>query len=954
MRSASVSSQGSQSSNVRLQYAAPRGRGRGRALRRVPSTQSQRPSSARPASAASSQTFGGDDDNRSTPAPAPARSQDDIEMDMELLSEVIVAVSITDRGTVGCAYYVARDEKLYFMEDVQMGGPDVIDACKCHYSRLTSSLANVYIVKLFIDPTVVVVSDKISDEACERLDPAMRERGSSVAGRSERLPYLIEFRPNAEFGYDSARNKLVNLRIGQPGGPNVTFVVPGDVVTHEDDMVGGDMGFTGRQGQLLRLAGWINMESRFTVGCAGALLSYLQRRRATAYLPGNHAAAAMFRVATIEMFSLKDSMFINADTVLSLQIMSTESHPNAQNQGPSSRGWSSGGSKEGFSVYGLVHPFAKTAQGRSLLRKYFTRPSLNTAVINERLDSITILSRPENAIALETIVKGLSKVKDMRIVTSKLRKGIVTSVHGIRGVSSSIWPTIRDFALNTLDMVDFTGELLGADGLLVRRKIDEKFDKKQIAAIGKMIVDVVDFEASKEQRRTIVRPGVDDELDAAKQTYDGIEHLLSQVTDDIANHVPELLNAQINVIFFPQIGFLISCRIEEDTGRGVYEGPDEAPWERVFSTEISVYYKNANMLEMDNHFGDIYGQICDREIEIIQNLSERVLEYEQLMIEVSDICGELDSLAALAQAANKHNWVRPRLTRSNVIRIKGGRHPLQELTVPAFVANDTNIAGGPGNEVDDPVLQACATQQSGMAGSQVLPARDAQDYPSMILMTGPNYSGKSVYLKQVAIIVYMTHVGCFVPADDAKISLTDKILTRISTRESASRIQSAFMIDLQQISVALNQATRRSLVIIDEFGKGTDSYDGAGLAAGVFEHLLKRGLDCPKVLGATHFHEIFESGFLQPQPLLSFAHMEVRVDEQASNVDNQITYLYNYRPERSTSSFGTCCAAMNGIDPAVVGRAEDLVLLSARGEDLVEACAELPEAELVELKDAVS
>ena len=93
----------------------------------------------------------------------------------------------------------------------------------------------------------------------------------------------------------------------------------------------------------------------------------------------------------------------------------------------------------------------------------------------------------------------------------------------------------------------------------------------------------------------------------------------------------------------------------------------------------------------------------------------------------------------------------------------------------------------------------------------------------MLIMTGPNYSGKSVYLKQVALIVYMAHVGCFVPADSATVGLTDKILTRISTRESVSRFQSAFMIDLQQVALAMTLATHRSLVIIDEFGKGTDS-----------------------------------------------------------------------------------------------------------------------------------
>ncbi|KAI7369629.1 hypothetical protein KC354_g1789 [Hortaea werneckii] len=861
----------------------------------------------------------------------------DFDQDLDSLDEVVMAVNLTERGTMGCAYYAARTEKLYFMEDVKFGSADVAES-----------------LKLFVDPTVILVSTKCSEDVLDRLDPEMRDQQASVDGRSTEqthLPYLLECRPGAEFGYDAAMNKLVNLRIGQQGGPRVTFVVPGDVVTEREDCNDPNAEFIGRQGQLLRLSGWINTESRATVGCAGAVLSYLQRCRSTSYLPGDTNSSSMFRVTTIEMFSLSGSMFINADTLLSLQITSTESHPNAQNQGPPSKGWSSG-AKEGFSVYGLFHHLAKTSQGRALLRQYFVRPSLNINIINERLQTISVLLRPDNAEYLDHIVEHLAKIKNMRIVTINLRKGVSSGLNKNRGVNTSVWPSIRNFTFHALRLLDALVELQGAERLGIRNKIFEKFDKRQLAAVGTMISEIVDFDSSKDQQHTAVLPGVDDELDEAKRTYDGIEDLLSQVASHVAGQVPAALNSKINVIFFPQIGFLISIGLDVETGRGIFEGTSEDPWERMFATEAHAYYKNSNMVEMDEHFGDIYGSICDKEIEIIHALSERVLQYDELLNETSDICGELDSLVALARGAQLHNFCRPRITEENIIKIKGGRHPLQERTLPAFVSNDTYLVGGEGNEPESAHFEALTSQGPNVADTQGTHGRDAREGPSMVLMTGPNYSGKSIYLKQVAIIIYMAHIGSFVPAEAARIGLTDKILTRISTRESVSRMQSAFMIDLQQVSVALNLATRRSLLIVDEFGKGTESYDGAGLAAGVFEHLLQRGAETPKVLGATHFHEIFESGFLPERDRLGFAHMEVRVDESASEVNDQITYLYNYRHGRSTSSFGTACAAMNGVDEKIIQRAEDFILLAARGDDLVQACAELPAHEVVELQDA--
>ena len=206
---------------------------------------------------------------------------------------------------------------------------------------------------------MVLVSTKCNDELMRQLDPeAASTRGSVVEeriGDSTRLPYLLECRPNAEFNYDASRKKLVNLRIGERDGPNVTFVIPGDIMPHEGCRAMDDVAPADQQGQYLRLSGWINVESKLTVGCAGAVLSYIKRRRATTYLPGDPEASGLFRVATIEMFSLAGSMFMGADTLLSLQILSTESHPNAQQQGPVNRG-----SKEGLSVFGLFQHQART------------------------------------------------------------------------------------------------------------------------------------------------------------------------------------------------------------------------------------------------------------------------------------------------------------------------------------------------------------------------------------------------------------------------------------------------------------------------------------------------------------------------------------------------------------------------------------------------------------------
>lgn len=302
--------------------------------------------------------------------------------------------------------------------------------------------------------------------------------------------------------------------------------------------------------------------------------------------------------------------------------------------------------------------------------------------------------------------------------------------------------------------------------------------------------------------------------------------------------------------------------------------------------------------------------------------------------------GELDSVFALAVGSRKYNWIAPVMSSENILHIEGGRHPLQELVVPSFIANDCFMSGGYGNQRDSALQDA----------SSVI--RDYAESPSTLILTGPNHSGKSVYLKQTALIVYLAHIGCYVPAKRAIIGITDRILTRIATRESVSRNESAFAIDLRQAAFAMNFATRRSLILVDEFGKGTNTVDGAGLMTALLHHFSQLGLERPKLLAATHFHEIFEAGFLTENNELAFAHMDVHVDFDTPTMEDQVTYLFSLQPGRSVSSFGSRCAVMNGIDQAIVDRAESIMLLLVRGEDLEAACSKLSQEEEVKLQRA--
>ncbi|CAG8583268.1 1562_t:CDS:10 [Funneliformis caledonium] len=719
----------------------------------------------------------------------------------------------------------------------------------------------VNLLRYQILPSVIITNSCADDDFIE----VLKAQDDSIPFETE-----LVIRPSSEFLYVSAKTKLLSIRLG--------------LQNHVNSIIESD-----KREMYLKLSSILNMESVETICCAGALIGYISRTELTGGL--------QVEVAGIEQFSLKRFLHINADALCSLQIFEDESHPNMHMQAKS---------KEGLSLFGILNN-TRTSLGKKMFKQWFLRPTLDLTVIGERQHTIEHFLKPGNLEYAEQLVSCLKNIKNIPRIIHNMK----------RNMKVKDWQSLLQFAFYCLKIRNIVRESNQSENIPIFTKIRETFVVSDLKNIGSYINDVVDFDESVEENRIVIKPHIDEKLDYMKRTYDGLNELLSDIAREISTNIPTEFSSTLNVIYFPQLGYLITVPLKPEWKEEEDFKIDGLYYQ--FSTATTVYYKNDKMKELDAFFGDIHGLIVDREIEIMQKLQEHILEYVPLLLESTEVCAELDCLLSLTECARKYKYCRPRVVNENVLEIEKGRHPLQELCVDVFVANDTKIAGGNGitsendNMTDDPTTSS-----------------EKVAYKSVMLLSGANFSGKSVYLKQVALITYMAHIGSFVPADSATIGLTDKIFTRVQTRETVSKIQSAFMIDLQQISIALRNSTSRSLLIFDEFGKGTGSTDGAGLFCGVVEYLLNLGRDCPKVIAATHFHEIFENNILSQTLPITLNTMEImKEDEQ-----EELTFLYRLMPGRSTSSWGTFCAALAGVPSPVIKRASHLSQLFARYESI--------------------
>jgi len=279
-------------------------------------------------------------------------------------------------------------------------------------------------------------------------------------------------------------------------------------------------------------------------------------------------------------------------------------------------------------------------------------------------------------------------------------------------------------------------------------------------------------------------------------------------------------------------------------------------------------------------------RIAARELEILRDLGLAVAAAGPPLRETAQATGTVDALLSFAVAASEHAWHRPEVNAGTQLSIKGGRHPLVETSLPAgvFVANDLEL---------DP------------------------DRAQIVILTGPNMAGKSTYLRQAAMIVLLAQCGSFVPADRAVIGLADRVFTRVGAHDDISAGMSTFMVEMTETAYILNHATRSSLVIFDEVGRGTSTYDGVSIAQAVVEHLH----DAPKLgcrtLFATHYHELTALAERLPR----VRNQRVEVLEEGDTV----RFLHRVVPGGADRSYGIHVAAVAGLPSGVIARARDVL-----------------------------
>jgi len=504
-----------------------------------------------------------------------------------------------------------------------------------------------------------------------------------------------------------------------------------------------------------------------------------------------------------------------------------------------------------------VIDLSKTAMGGRLLKNWLGHPLLDLAISNRRQEAVAWFH--QYSLARQKVVSLLSDIADLERLVNRVSSGRVMPRELL---------TLRS-SLETVP--DLKAAMVDGDAI------------NWLSAELKPCPDIVDLiaraiadEPGDLEQGGVIKEGFSPELDEirrnsrqAKQYLAGLEQRERQRTGI------KSLKVGYNRVF----GYYI----EVSRANLSLVPPDYirkqtlAEAERFFTPELKEY---------ESLILNAQEKIADLETAIFRQLCQQISAVGGQILATARAIAQIDALSSLAEVAVRHGYVKPMLTNEDVIDIKGGRHPIVEQSIGGdnFVPNDAYLCN-----------------------------KDNQ----LIILTGPNMSGKSTYLRQVVLIILLAQIGSFVPADSANVGIVDRIFTRIGAQEDLAAGQSTFMVEMTEAANILNNATHRSFIILDEIGRGTSTYDGLSIAWAVAEFIHNHPELGAKTLFATHYHELVDLAGILPR----VKNFNVAVAEEG----DKVIFLHKIVPGGTDRSYGIHVAQLAGLPKSVIVRAQEVL-----------------------------
>lgn len=513
--------------------------------------------------------------------------------------------------------------------------------------------------------------------------------------------------------------------------------------------------------------------------------------------------------------------------------------------------------KKAGSLLGLIDE-TKTAMGGRLLKQWLLRPLRDTEDINERLDMI-------EAFQNEFFVRGalqdhLKSVYDLERLAARAAMGTMNARELVQ-------------LKRSLSAIPGMKSVLSSSQGILNRASQRLEDMSDLA--GLIDEAIVDDPPISIREGDIINDGFDSKIDEYRNVLSQNQQWLAQLESD--ERVATGINS-LKVKYNKNFGFFI------EVSRANVSKLEEGRYERKQTLTNAERFVTPELKEHERLINEAQLKRTEREYELFITIRERVKANISRLQKLARQVAQLDVLASLADVADNHRFVRPTFTDDNIINIKQGRHPVVEAIFEAgeFVANDVNL----------------------------------DQNTAMQLITGPNMAGKSTYMRELALIVILGQMGSFVPAESAVLPIFDQIFTRIGANDDMAMGQSTFMVEMAEANLALQEATAHSLILFDELGRGTATYDGMALAQAIIEYLDAHVH--AKTLFSTHYHEL--TALADKHENIKNVHVGAVEDESG-----ELHFLHQIQQGPADKSYGIHVAALAGLPDELIANATTIL-----------------------------